>query len=308
MRREISETAGREGKREEVLLGESPSHSRLWTASGPCPSRGQRQVWRWPGLKQRSHYSLTGAVTDRSTEEAFLEEVRKWSRQDREGTGQQSAESGATWGRTGTGPSLSPVLRPEPGFANIGEWNDLPGLTQAEGWKSGTCLEDTPRDTVLLWLRFQQARFGVGGRGRTLWATWVRISPAWEQQESLTAFLQEAGSSTWFWKHALAAEERKVGRWWAGGMEIRWRRRGNWEGCQVPTLGCVLELEKRTDPRNVDGQMGQARGRCCYQLYFIWRKRAEFKQWTQVTWVIKIVLISPSDLVCCETWENGDCL
>lgn len=42
-------------------------------------------------------------------------------------------------------------------------------------------------------------------------------------------------------------------------MEIRWRRRGNWEGCQVPTLGCVLELEKRTDPRNVDGQMGQAR-------------------------------------------------
>lgn len=61
-------------------------------------------------------------------------------------------------------------------------------------------------------------------------------------------------------------------------MEIRWRRRGNREGCQVPTLGCVLELEKRTDPRNVDGQMGQARGRCCYQLYFISRKRAEFKQ------------------------------
>lgn len=41
--------------------------------------------------------------------------------------------SRATWGRTGAGPSLSPVLRPEPGFANIGEWDDLPGVTQAEG-------------------------------------------------------------------------------------------------------------------------------------------------------------------------------
>lgn len=61
-------------------------------------------------------------------------------------------------------------------------------------------------------------------------------------------------------------------------MEIRWGRRGNWEGCQVPTLGCVLELEKRTDPRHVDGQMGQVRGRCCYQIYFISRKQEEFKQ------------------------------
>ena len=46
-------------------------------------------------------------------------------------------------------------------------------------------------------------------------------------------------------------------------MEIRSGRRGNWEGCQVPTLGSVLELEKKTDPRKVDSQMGQARGRCC---------------------------------------------
>lgn len=46
-------------------------------------------------------------------------------------------------------------------------------------------------------------------------------------------------------------------------MEIRSGRRGNWEGCQVPILGCVLELEKKTDPRKVDSQMGQARGRCC---------------------------------------------
>ena len=33
------------------------------------------EVWRWLGVKQRFHYSLMGAVTERSTEEGFLEEV-----------------------------------------------------------------------------------------------------------------------------------------------------------------------------------------------------------------------------------------